>query len=70
MLNFLVQTLYSAIFSLPKASYTKKPQAKGKKSHIPKQKPKAKAPLPPSGGLLHPVINRVEQEFMRKGTTS
>jgi hypothetical protein len=85
MLKFSVQTLYQPLFSnsplaillqffsLPKASHTKKPQAKSKsqrqKPHISKQKPKAKAkaPLSPSGGLLYPVVNRVKQWFMGRG---
>jgi hypothetical protein len=50
----------SAIFSLPKASHTKKPKAQNTK-----QKPKAKATLPPS----HLVENRVEQRFTGRGMT-
>jgi hypothetical protein len=69
-------------FSLPKASYTKKPKAQSKKpSHQkakvlskkqnpPKQKPRAKALHPPSASLFYPVVNRVEQQFLGRGVTS
>jgi hypothetical protein len=71
MLKFFVQTFYQSLFSnSPLAillqqffSHTKKPQSKRP------QKQKAKAPLPPSGGLLYPMVNRVEQLFTGRGVT-
>jgi hypothetical protein len=57
-------------FSLPKTSHTKKPKAHGKKpspSQIKSLKEKTSCPL--SGGILYPVVNRVEQQFSGRGMT-
>jgi hypothetical protein len=80
MLKFSEQTinpslaiLLQEIFSLPKPSHTKRPQKQKAKAQSKRQKPpkqKQKVPLPPSGGFLYSVVNRVvEQWFLGRRVT-
>jgi hypothetical protein len=67
--NFPLAVLFPSVFSLPKASHTKKPKAKDQ-SKKPKLNPKvkaqgkkAKAPSPPSG-----VFYKQQQAGLSRGS--